>query len=286
MNPENLRSTLLAARNGDGGWGYRAGTRSRIEPTSWALLALARAGTPDVTVLRRWPRQDGWLIDVPGAPPNVAFNATAALTLLQSEPSLADATIQRLVRAKGEAMPQNPAIRQDNSLQGWSWIADTFSWVEPTAWCVLLLKQRLAAGPLDGAKERIRVGERLLADRVCRDGGWNYGSAHVYGADLQPYVPTTALALLAMQDRPDDPIVQRSLQSLQRIAATERSAVALALTILCLRAHGIPVDRWQQDLAALVSSGLDRTTDFLGAAMALCALDEAPMAALTMPRRR
>ena len=33
---------LLRSRNADGGWGYRPGTTSGVEPTCWALLALAR----------------------------------------------------------------------------------------------------------------------------------------------------------------------------------------------------------------------------------------------------
>ena len=53
------------------------------------MLGASRAfadepATPNLDVLRRWPRQYNWLIDLAGAPPNHAFNAIAALTLLQS----------------------------------------------------------------------------------------------------------------------------------------------------------------------------------------------------------
>src|SRR5688572_28129222 len=75
----DLRAALLAARNADGGWSYAPGKRSRIEPTCWAALALGHSEgrSPDVELLRRWKRQEGWLVDVPGAPPNIAFNALA-----------------------------------------------------------------------------------------------------------------------------------------------------------------------------------------------------------------
>jgi hypothetical protein len=289
----DLASALSAARDASGGWGYRAGNRSRIEPTCWALLALGRtaARQADAEVLRRWPRSDGWLIDVAGAPFNVAFNALAALTLLHtSSPTpLADATIDRLVHAKGNALPQDRALRQDNSLQAWPWIDGTFSWTEPTAWCLLLLKQRRALGPLPGAGDRIDVAERMLLDRACAAGGWNYGNAQVSGQDLLPYVPTTALALLAMRDRAGDAIVQRAFDGLQQDATKERSAVALAWTIICLRVYGRETGAWAQELAELMSRerpAIGRTEDVVGLAMSVYALGDEPPMAFTLPVHR
>ena len=52
-----------------------------------------------------------------------------------------------------------------------------------------------------GADTRIRDGEAVLRDRVCVDGGWNYGNSNVFGKNLPAYIPTTAIALLALQDR-------------------------------------------------------------------------------------
>jgi hypothetical protein len=284
-----LSAVLQRARNADGGWAYHPGKRSRIEPTCWALLALSQATPqpPNLDVLARWPRRDNWLIDLSGAPPNHAFNAIAALTLLQSVSTgqHAETIVRSLIGSKGVALRPDPAIRQDNSLQAWSWIDGTFSWVEPTAWCVLLLKQRLARGPYPDAAERIRVGEQLLNDRACRDGGWNYGSANVYGTDLLPYVPTTALALLALHDRANEPVVARGLEQLQRAVLTERSAVALSLAIICLRVYGRPTSRPEQQLTQLI---LDRhlsagySDDLLGLSMALYALSEGPLRAFTM----
>jgi hypothetical protein len=288
-----LASALSAARNPGGGWGYRSGNRSRIEPTCWARLALGNGAyePTGVDILRNWRRHDGWLIDVAGAPANVGFNALAALTLLQtpSTASLADVTISRLVDAKGTAIPQDRALRQDNSLQAWSWVDGTFSWVEPTAWCLLLLKQRRARGPLPRAVERIEVAERMLLDRACSAGGWNYGNPHVLGQDLLPYVPTTSLALLAMQDRVGDPIVQRALDGLQKDAARERSAVALAWTIICLRVYGQNTAAWEQELAGLVARdrpAMGRTDDIVGLAMSVYVLGHETFSAFTVPVRK
>jgi hypothetical protein len=194
-------------------------------------------------------------VDAKGAPINYAFNALAALTLLENPEatSLSSAVAAQVVRVRGVRLEQAEMLRQDNSLQAWSWIDQTFSWVEPTAWCLLLLKklrqgQRAALPP--EAANRIRIGEQMLLDRACKTGGWNYGGSNVYGQELWAYVPTTALGLLAMQDRRDDPIVKTSLAFLQKDAGTERSAPALALALVCLRVFGVDVSRFEPDLVS------------------------------------
>jgi hypothetical protein len=253
-----LRNALLAARNQDGGWGYAPGRQSRIEPTCWAELALGHSlgRAPDVDSIRRWRRQDDWLLDVPGAPPNITFNALAALTLLQ-EPStiaLAQPIITHLIHARGRTFRQTAALAQDNSIQAWSWVDGTASWVEPTAWCLLLLKRVRSQSPSQEAAERIRIGEQFLFDRVCHEGGWNYGNPEVYGQKLWPYVPTTAVALLAMQDHRAHPVVKQSLKQLQKDVASERSVVAVALTIVCLRTYGVATDSLEQTAIEMAAS--------------------------------
>ena len=273
----DLQSALLGARNKDGGWGYAPGRHSRIEPTCWAVLALGHSEghSPDVELLRAWTRQNDWLMDVPGAAPNTAFNALAGLTFLQdrSTAPLAQPIVGRLVQAKGLRFGQCEAIRQDNSIQAWPWVDGTASWVEPTAWCLLLLKRVRFQSLSPEAHERIRVGEQLLFDRVCHDGGWNYGNPEVYGQKLWPYVPTTAVALLAMRDHRNHSVVTRSLDQLQKDVASERSVVAVALTIICLRAYGVATKTLEQavvELSAQADPG-----NLLGIAMMLYALTDA-----------
>jgi hypothetical protein len=72
--------------------------------------------------------------------------------------------------------------------------------VEPTSWALLALKRMRGALPRRRTEDRIEEAHRLLADRMCRGGGWNYGNKAILGFDLDPYPDTTALALLALQD--------------------------------------------------------------------------------------
>jgi hypothetical protein len=273
----DLRAALVDARNRDGGWGYAPGRRSRIEPTSWAALALGHSEghAPEVESLRAWQRRNDWLIDIPGAPPNTAFNALAALTFLQepSAASLAQPIVDRLIETKGLRSGQFEAVRQDNSIQAWPWVDGTASWVEPTAWCLLLLKKVRSRSLSQEAHERIRIGEQLLFDRVCHEGGWNYGNPEVYGQKLWPYVPTTAVALLAMRDHRNHSVVTRSLEQLKKDVASERSVVAVALTIICLREYGVATNALEHAVAEL--SAQADPGNLLGIAMMLYALTEA-----------
>jgi hypothetical protein len=241
MDIRHLTSLLLAGQNRDGGWGYYRDKLSRLEPTSWAALALA-SGPDGVTAreaLRQWPARDGLLLERAGGEPNYGFHGLALLALLASGVDHRDgnhALIASLQSVKGLALQQSTINRQNNSLQAWPWIDDTFSWVEPTAWCLLALKTSAYVGHQINSI-RIRDGERLLVDRACRGGGWNYGNSNMLGKELAPYVPTTAIALLAMRDS-EEPMIAQGLQFLERNATTERSAMALGLTSRALRAHG------------------------------------------------
>jgi hypothetical protein len=172
-------------------------------------------------------------------PVNYGFNGLALLALLAWDLPTAAATrlSERVVDVKGLALAQSPALKQDNSLQAWPWVQNTFSWVEPTACCLLALKRarRLGVGHAAGIAARVNVAERMLADRACAGGGWNYGNAHVFDKDLRAHGPTTALALLALQDRRDLPCVHSGLSWLTAQPDRERSGLALALTLICLR---------------------------------------------------
>jgi hypothetical protein len=239
--PNAIAAAIANGRNADGGWGYFRQKSSRIEPTAW----IAFSNPPMAESAREWlaGRQSdhGWLLDGPGLPVNYGFNGLALLALLA--PGRATPTARRLsqgvVGARGLALAQSPSLRQDNSLQAWSWVQDTFSWVEPTAYCLLALKRAQSLGVVGAAEiaARLADGERMLADRACAGGGWNYGNAHVFEQDLRPYAPTTALALLALQDRRDLPCVQAGLQFLVAQADREPSGLALALTLICLRTY-------------------------------------------------
>ena len=263
-----LARALRDGRNPDGGWGYYPGKASRLEPTCWALLALQDISP---AVLESWPHQEGLLVERSGGSVNVGFHSVAMIALAVRGARHAagnDHLAAALERAHGVALPPSQNNRQDNSLQGWSWIAETFSWVEPTAWGLLALRRTQASRQPDPA--RLRDAEALLVDRCCLTGGWNYGNSNMLGKELRPYVPTTAVALLALQGR-SQAAVARSVDYLDRTATSERSSLALALALVALRAWNRPVTAVTEALEEQVSTTLALGNQ-MGMALTLFAL--------------
>ena len=210
------------------------------------MLALHDAKSPDLAAraLREWPSRDGLLLERRDGDPNYGFQGIALLTLMACGVDHVTgnaALVAGIQRVQGITTENTPIFRQDNTLVGWSWIPNTFGWVEPTAWCLLALKRvRSAGAAID--RTRIDQAEKLILDRTCKAGGWNYGNSNVLGQELQPYVSTTAIALLAMQDRAAEPSVQRSLIYLEQQGLSERSGLSMALAALALRLHGRDTD--------------------------------------------
>ena len=247
---DELTTTLLAARNSDGGWPYYKGKASRLEPTCAALLALGPPVTAgaapvslDVSPLDRWQRRAGLFVDA-ASEVNLAFNGLAAIALASSvRPSMAADLTAALTQSRGIRIPPSAINRQDDTIQAWPWSEGTFSWVEPTAWCLLGLKRLTRVPRPPQVLRRIDDGERLLADRACRQGGWNHGNSNMLGTELPPYVPTTAIALLALHDVAGAQHVTRALQYLETNQQAETGALALSLACVCLTVYSRPCEQ-------------------------------------------
>ena len=277
---DSLRAALAARQNPDGGVGARAGLPSATEPTALAAFALSFEPEPADTVrLRQWLRaqqtpEHAWPVMAGLRDPSwTTALAVLALSRYPDEQQASRRGAEWLVSQHGEAIGGRPgllarlfgpppAVDLDGSLVGWSWAPGTFSWVEPTAYALLALR---AVPPVStAAHARIEEGERLLLDRVCPDGGWNYGNARVLGEDLWSYPDTTALAVLALGHSPSTGQLDHALSALDTMLGQNQSGLATALGILALAAHG-------RDVRALRARLGERfeTTQFAGDARAL-----------------
>ena len=164
--------------------------------------------------------------------------APAAFSLTAAAKGLRDKWLQQVLDLRGEDVPDMEHL--DGKIPGWSWYPKTFSWLEPTAFAVISLTRNGK-----GEAERAQDGLRLIRDRVCVDGGWNYGNRVVLGQDLLSYTHSTAWALLAIPR--GDELVPAGLKRLEDVFKYP-SALSLSVGALAVAHHGGDVTRWVEEL--------------------------------------
>jgi hypothetical protein len=227
-------------------WTYRASAQSCSEPAAWAALALTAHGrTDDAARPAKWlaalQQREGSIgisesESEPRWPTSLAIWAWASLDAARHERRFV-ANIEQAVAWSlahhGKASPRSPQIGHNTELVGWSWAAETHSWLEPTAFFVLGLRM---SGR--GDHPRVREGIRLLVDRLLPDGGANYGNTIVLGQPLLPHVQPTGIAMVALAgERVGDPRMEKSLDYLHRSLNSEMAPASLSFACLGVSAH-------------------------------------------------
>jgi hypothetical protein len=224
---DRLVTALRDARATDGGFGTLAGRAAEVEPTAVAALALDDPAGRDW--LTSHQHRDGRFTVVPGPVQSTSATALAALAL---DPGPArDRALAVLPRLQARRAAPDPLVPHDRATRGWGWTPATFGWVEPTAWAVLALRRLRPAAPT------IADGLRVLADRECKGGGWNYGNRVVYATELTPFVQTTAAAVIALQGTAPE-LLARGRRVLLDRALDEQGGLSLAVASVALRLTG------------------------------------------------
>jgi hypothetical protein len=134
-------------------------------------------------------------------------------------------------------------VRFDPAKYGWSWIPGTASWVIPTAFSLIALRRATHQCVTTKLDERFELGVKMLIDRMCPGGGWNAGNGLAFGVPCAPYIDATAIALLALRGRENEPSTQDSLAWLANHLLSCPSPYSLAWGIIALAAYH------QQDVA-------------------------------------
>ena len=128
------------------------------------------------------------------------------------------------------------AVQFNPDKYGWSWFPDTVSWVIPTAFSLIALKQSLPCCGIERVTDRIQLGTEMLRDRACPQGGWNAGNSIVFGSALIPHIDATAIALLALTDDTDAIAVQ-GLDWLRQASVECPSVYSIAWSALAFLVH-------------------------------------------------
>jgi hypothetical protein len=251
---EFLRST----QNSDGGWGFFPGKQSWLEPTAYALMALHGDAPSGPHFERGWKLMRSWQLPDGSWQPCAAVRephwTTALCVTLHCLQRLHDEVFRRgvgwLIATSGTEnglkfrfahMLFPSTVELDPSFKAWPWRPGNSSWIEPTAHALVALKKATAAYGGSPIGERIRMGEKMILERRCSDGGWNYGNRKVLGTELPSYPETTALALLGLAgNRALD--LSAPLAVARRFMRNTRSPLAKAWLSISLRSHSVTLE--------------------------------------------
>ena len=256
----------------DGGWSFSGSSQMSLETTclaSFSVLAEQPSSAPHVV----WPLLHAQLSD--GSWPSFvgdgepSWTTALAICVLNSANDSSGARERGqswLLKTKGREggwfwrwkfKLADRAVRFDPDRYGWPWLSGSASWVIPTAFSVIAIKQFTACSRTEVSERRIRLGVEMLLDRTCVEGGWNSGNSVVYGVPLRPHVEATAIALLALQDERRTETIQRSLAWLKQQATVINSCSSLAWCILSLFVYQESVEALKNRLATIMGDGRD-----------------------------
>lgn len=282
-----LQSELLRRQFPGSGWAALASSsQAALEPTCYALLATqdtaAFAGAK-AFLLRAQSSNGSWPVFL-GDNTEGSWVTSLVTIALRDDIAAIPARLNGfhwLLETRGKEASwlwrwkfrtTDRQVRFDPDKHGWPWIPDTLSWVVPTAFAILALRQLpCTCGGFEQLPGRIENGIRMLLDRACPTGGWNAGNGVVYGEPVAPHPDDTAVALLALCHQTADPVVQQALRYLEAVALRLTSPWSLAWAALALAANHRPIAALQAALAALPD--LARTEDTSTLALACLALD-------------
>lgn len=217
---EKAEQWLANTQNPDGSWSYGAGSKAPSWSTALAVIALSDSSVE----AERLVKAGDWILAQEGSKPGILAKLILALSF------------------------QKKAVHLNDDLVGWSWTPGSFSWVEPTSYCLIALKKIKSRLSAKAVQERVDQAELMIYDRMCEGGGWNYGNAAVYGDPLWPYPDITALALIALQDHKERNDNRVSLRALSKMAETTDSGLALGWTTICLSVYGEDISELRKRL--------------------------------------
>ena len=227
----------------EGGFSANVGGKYRPDATAWAILALSAAGTKEDVLESSRARlvtsqlSDGRVCLLPDHP-DAYWPTPLAVLAWQGSPAHIEQqsrAIEFLINNTGKHWPRksDAIVAHDTDIKGWPWIANTHSWVEPTALSLIALQ---VAGY--GGHERAREATRLLMDRQLNQGGWNYGNTIVFGQELRPMPENTGMALNALAGRVTEESIKVSLEYLEFQIQSLRTPLSLGWCLMGLGAWG------------------------------------------------
>ena len=262
---------LRNAQNMDGGWGFHPQSQSRVEPTCWALQALAESLNREAGRSRRRvdcnsfaPAQlaDGSWPSTPEEKSGCWVTSLSCWVLLaasDSSPAAAaglrwlchdwprDTTPWRRFLSKFSSTKGLHPINM--SYRGWGWTPGTSSWVEPTSFALISLEQASRDLLPPEAIRRRELATAMLVRPHVPGRRLELRQSHASTASQESHWSCRRSGLcIALRHDPTRPENVMSLDWLERSIANIRSAGSLALARICLETYG---RKWPADAPRL-----------------------------------
>lgn len=245
----NAAVFIASSQNPDGGWGYRVGGMSFVEPTATVLQALnsdaaaARQRACD-WLLALQHADGGWGIGAPDSESGwMTAHAVLALAGWHQAQTACSRGVDWLLATEGiratdpAAREQvRSAFRMDSTLRGWPWQPGDAAWVHPTAIALLALCAADQAG-----HARVKAGVDYILDRAVAGGGWNIGNPEMLGKIIPANAQDTAVALVALKaaGMAGEARVDAGIQFLQTAVRDARTSAELAWGVYGLSKWGV-----------------------------------------------
>jgi len=241
----------------NGGFPYHSGEEARPDSTAWAIISMAayewdRARCDRGRAYLVSQQANDGRVSISPSHPDASWPTPLAIMAWQGFPDYYESqsrAIDYLIGFTGRHFP-NPEpliIGHDTAILGWPWIADTHSWVVPTALALLALQEMGL-----GTHPRAIAGHDMLMNRQLTSGGWNFGSTTVFGRELHPLPECTAIALQALAGTTPIREIERSLDYLLHELPHLRTPISLGWTLLGLGAWELkPANTEELALASL-----------------------------------
>lgn len=258
---------LLAMRRSDGSFPYRPGGPGLAESTCYALLALKAVGhTEDRGIvecldwLETLEREDGGFAPQPAVSKSNWVTALVSSTMgayNRTEPQrksvewllgTAGGETARLPRFLRSVLRIETAYPQIHS--GWPWSVGATAWLEPTVLGTLAMMKARKPERFPSLQpqivQRFDEARKMLLDRRCADGGWNYGAPISLEIDSPSYPETTGMALLGLQGLSAEAAPGAAALARKMLAAKPH-ANGVSWLQLGLSAAGEPVDIGEEE---------------------------------------
>jgi hypothetical protein len=259
--------------------GYHPEGEAASEPIAWCAVSLANAGRNDSAKVAA-----EWLAKRQAADGSVGVTESqdapywpTALAMLGWRAVDAAAYAERIARGAQWALeqqpwtrPRDPKFGHDTALAGWSWAPATHSWLEPTAFFVVALRE---AGYADNARRL--EGMKLLVDRLLPSGGANYGNTVVFDQELLEHPHSSGVVAWALAgEAVDDKRLEKTIQRLKLVTERPTGAASLAWAARGLAAHHQADAATAEQIASKLTLSIEKNAGLHKTAMLTLAAQE------------